>query len=68
MNLSSVRHRLDRLNTSTRETFDARPMVTAYLPDNGRGPDGPLTEPRAVQVGPWATVIKYLRNPSPWRT
>ncbi len=68
MDLRTIKNRLDRLNTKAREAQAQRPRVVAYLPDNGRGPDGPLTAARAVQVGPWATVIKYLRNPSPWRT
>lgn len=57
--LRTIRHRLDRLNTSTRETFDAQPRVTAFLPCNCRGPGGGQDVGRVTPITAAAQVVIY---------
>jgi hypothetical protein len=62
--LARLRAKINDL-LAKRAAIAARPSVTCYLPDNGRGPacDGPY--PRVVETSPTAKVICYLADKPP---
>jgi hypothetical protein len=58
MNLGAFKRKIGEL-LAARAAIAARPMVDVYLPDNGRGPGGPLSDVQVVQATPTTRVISY---------
>jgi hypothetical protein len=62
--LARLRAKINDLLTK-RAAIAAQPLVTCYLPDNGRGPACDDPHPRVVEIGPNVRIISYLPGSPP---
>ena len=56
--LASLKSRISGLLAARRARL-AEPQVVVVLPDNTRGPDGPLAAPQVTRITSNSTVITY---------
>jgi hypothetical protein len=56
--LARLRAKINDL-LAKRAAIAAQPRVDVYLPDNGRGPNGPLSDVQIAQATPTARIIIF---------